>query len=76
MESEIEPIYHQIGKFIAKKRNELNFSQINLCHFANISITTLQTCEKATKRVQVDTLERICKGLNLKLSDLFLQIKK
>ena len=55
-------------KELAKERNLTLFRLTQIC---NVSHSTLKNCERRGGQLTVDTIERICDGLGISMSDFF-----
>lgn len=61
-----------VGEKIRKKRNELNLSQELLSYDANIPRNQIGRIERGEINTSIIALHKICKALNIKIMDLFL----
>lgn len=64
-------IFKTIGKRIAKKRLELNYSQEYLAELAKLHRNHIGYIERGETQATIPTLQRIAKVLNISLTDLF-----
>lgn len=59
-----------IGQNIKARRTELQLSQEQLAHEANIDRTYLQSIEKGKRNVSIDVLLRLSNALDVQLTTL------
>jgi transcriptional regulator with XRE-family HTH domain len=68
---EIAKIYSEIGAKIRKLRESKSISQMDLAYRSNLSLSALSNIERAVKKVNIDSLERIAKALNVNMVVFF-----
>jgi len=61
-----------IGKFVKKRRNELNLKQSTLSDYANIGSTNLSNLEGGKANITLDSLQDILEVLGL---EIIIQVK-
>jgi transcriptional regulator with XRE-family HTH domain len=61
----------QFGKKIRDERLKQHLSQEQLAEKAGLHRTYIGMIERAEKNITLENINKICKGLNLNLSDLF-----
>lgn len=59
-----------VGKRIRKFRSESNLTQVQLAKEAGIQSNTLARLERGEHKASTDTLRKIAKALNVKVSDI------
>ena len=62
-----------IYSWIKKIRLEKNISQENLALISNVSRRHLSSIESGKTDIRTQTLEKICKGLKIKVSDIYIE---
>lgn len=60
----------QIGQRIKYLRTSKNLSMHKLQDLANVAQSTISNIEQDTRSPQLDTLEKICKALNVRILDV------
>ena len=50
---------------------EHGISLFKLSESCGVSYATIKTCERRGSQLHVDTIERLCKGLNIPMSEFF-----
>lgn len=68
---EIPKIYEEIGKKIKKLRESKNLSQMDVAYKASLSLSALSCIERAVKKLNIDTLERLSKVLGVHITYFF-----
>lgn len=64
-------ITEQLGRRIKEKRTELGLSQEKFALSIGMDRTYLASVEKGKRNISIINIEKIAKGLNISLSDLF-----
>lgn len=63
---------NKLGKEIERRRIELALSQRELAEKSNVAYTTIKSVEDGSnKKVKLNTLKKIAKGLNCNLINIF-----
>ncbi len=65
-----------VGKTVAYFRNQKNISQEVLSGLSDISRTHLSAIERGERKPTLETLYRICNGLNIKLSTFMIKLEE
>ncbi len=65
-----------VGKVIADFRERKNISQEVLSGLADIGRTHLSAIERGIRKPTLETLYRIATALNVKMSDIIIEIEK
>lgn len=58
-------------KRVHELADERNLTLFKLTQMCNVSHSTVKNCERRGGQLSVDTIERICDGLGITLSDFF-----
>ena len=66
----------KISSNIKKLRNDKNISQENLAHKIDIDRKYASIIEKGKTKISVEVLNKVCIGLDISLSEFFIQIGK
>ncbi|MCM1113975.1 MAG: helix-turn-helix transcriptional regulator [Clostridium sp.] len=64
-----------VGKVIAENRNQKGISQEVLSGLADIGRTHLSAIERGERKPTLETLYKISNALNVKMSDIVIQIE-
>ena len=64
----------KISSNIKKLRNDKNISQENLAHNIDIDRKYASIIEKGKTKISVEVLNKVCLGLDISLSEFFIQI--
>lgn len=64
----------KISSKIKKLRNDKNISQENLAHNIDIDRKYASIIEKGKTKISVEVLNKVCIGLDISLSEFFIQI--
>ena len=64
-------ITEQLGRRIKEKRTELGLSQEKFALSIGMDRTYLASVEKGKRNISIINIEKIAKGLNISLSELF-----
>ena len=64
----------KISSNIKKLRNDKNISQENLAHNIDIDRKYASIIEKGKTKISVEVLNKVCIGLDISLSEFFIQI--
>ena len=64
----------KISSNIKKLRNDKNISQENLAHNIDIDRKYASIIEKGKTKISVELLNKVCLGLDISLSEFFIQI--
>lgn len=72
----MDKIAHEIGKIIARHRNEKGLSQESLADLAEIHRTYVSQIERGLKYPTIYVLVQISKALDIKLSQIILELEK
>lgn len=64
-------IRKKLGQRIKEKRSQLGLSQEKFALSINMDRTYLASVEKGKRNISILNLEKIAKGLNISLSELF-----
>jgi len=67
------PIKYLVSCAIKKFRLEKKISQENLALISNISRRHMSSIESGETDIRTQTLEKICKGLKIKVSDIYIE---
>lgn len=70
----MDDIKHIIGDRIRQKRESDNISQRRFALMINMNRTYLSGVERGTRNISLVNLEKIARGLNLSLEDLFREL--
>ena len=70
----LDPV--KVGNVIAEFRNKKNVSQEVLSGLAGIGRSHLSAIERGERKPTLETLYKICSALNVKMSDVIIQIEK
>ena len=65
-----------LGKAIEHYQNETFISTYRISQLTGITQSTLSRLKSGKANSSIETIERICKVLNIKLSDLFLKCEE
>lgn len=65
-----------VGEVIAQKRKEKGISQEVLSGLADIGRTHLSAIERGERKPTLETLYRISQALNIKMSDILVEVEK
>ncbi len=65
-----------VGKTVSYFRNQKNISQEVLSGLSDISRTHLSAIERGERKPTLETLYRICTGLNIKLSTFMIKLEE
>jgi transcriptional regulator with XRE-family HTH domain len=68
-------IRRKFGQSIYKLRHQKQLSQMELAARADVHLNTVNLVEAGKKDVQLETIEKLAKGLDCELSELFLTIE-
>ena len=66
-----ETLPHRLGKAFRKRREALGFSQESFADHIGMHRTYYSAIERGEKNLQLDTLERICTGLDVLIWEVF-----
>ena len=66
----------KVGKVIADFRNNKNISQEVLSGLAGIGRSHLSAIERGERKPTLETFYKICNALNVKMSDVIIEIEK
>ena len=66
-----ETLPHRLGKAFRKRREALGFSQESYADEIGMHRTYYSAIERGEKNLQLDTLERICTGLDVLIWEVF-----
>jgi transcriptional regulator with XRE-family HTH domain len=66
----------RIGKAVRKRREALKVSQEAFADELGVHRTYYGSIERGVKDIRVSTLERVCEGLGIRVSELFQDIEK
>ena len=58
-------------KRVHELADERNLTLFKLTQMCNVSHSTVKNCERRGGQLSVDTIDRICDGLGITLSDFF-----
>lgn len=72
----MEKVAIEIGKIIARYRNEKGLSQETLADLAQIHRTYVSQIERGLKYPTIYVLVQISKALDVKLSELIIELEK
>ena len=61
----------KFGKKVREERTKLGLSQEELAARAGVHRTYIGMIERAEKNITLETIQKVCKALNLKIRDLF-----
>ena len=72
----MENLNLELGNRLREKRLELGYSQEELAEVIGIHRTYIGTIERGEKTVTITTLNKICKALNVTMSEFLKNIDK
>ena len=61
----------KFGNKLRKERHELGLSQEELASRVKVHRTYIGMIERAEKNITLENMEKICRALNLRISDFF-----
>lgn len=61
----------KFGKKVREERNKLGLSQEELAARAGVHRTYIGMIERAEKNITLENIQKVCKALNLKIGDFF-----
>jgi len=61
----------KFGKKVREERDKLGLSQEELAARAGVHRTYIGMIERAEKNITLENIQKICKALNLKIGDFF-----
>ncbi len=61
----------KFGKKVREERDKLRLSQEELAARAGVHRTYIGMIERAEKNITLENIQKICKSLNLKIGDFF-----
>ena len=61
----------KFGKKVRERRAELDLSQEKLASRAGVHRTYIGMIERAEKNITLENIQKVCKALNLKIGDFF-----
>jgi len=61
----------KFGKKVRERRVELGLSQEELASRAGVHRTYIGMIERAEKNITLENIQKVCKALNLKIGDFF-----
>ena len=62
----------KFGNKVRKRRTELDLSQEELANRAGVHRTYIGMIERAEKNITLENIQKVCKALNLKIRDFFI----
>lgn len=65
------PLPERLGLTFRKRRESLGFSQESFADHIGMHRTYYSAIERGEKNLQLDTLQRLAKGLKVSLADVF-----
>lgn len=72
----IMSLQENLGKAIVRLRREKGFSQEAFANEAGIDRRYMSDIENGKRNISIDILERICNKLDMKMSELFVEVEK
>lgn len=72
----IAMLNESFGKVLRRLRTERGYSQESFGFAANLHRTYISQLERGLKSPSLDTLSRICKALDISVSDFILMVEK
>lgn len=64
----------KFGKRVREERDKLGLSQEELATRAGVHRTYIGMIERAEKNITLENIQKVCKALGLKISDLFVDL--
>lgn len=64
------PLMHQLGKAIRLRREAAGHSQESFADKIGMHRTYYSAIERGEKNLQIDTLQRVCDGLSVRMCDV------
>lgn len=68
--------YEELADILRDKRIEKRISQLEMSERLNVSRTTYANWEQATRRVDIDTMFKICDILDLDINEVSNELRK
>jgi transcriptional regulator with XRE-family HTH domain len=73
---ESKPIAKQFGVVVRKLRTNRGMSQEAFADLCGVHRTYMGTIERGEKTVTIETVDKIAKALNIRVSQLFIELEK
>lgn len=67
-------VHIKFGKRVREARLAQNMSQEELARYADVHRTYIGMIERAEKNITLESIDKISKALNIKISDLFKEL--